>query len=411
MSDPMLELFNRSIGVQSPWYVASVEFSKENKRLDITVDYKKGTKFRCPKCDGENIDIYDRETRSWRHLNHFEHDTYIHARVPRVWCHDCSKKDGGGVHGIEIPWARKRGHFSYGFEAFVLQLVREMPVLAVARLVGEHDTRIWRIVHHYVKQARDSQDVSDVHHIAIDETSISRGHNYVTVVADTQQKRAIFVTPGKDASTIARFVEDFKEHAGNPSQIQTVCSDMSPAFISGIQKHFPQAALTFDKFHVTKVIGEAVDKVRREEQRTQPMLKHSRYIWLKNERNLTMKQKDRLQQLRYLNLKTAKAYQMMLTFKELWAQPKEAAKAFLDKWYFWATHSRLKPMIDAARTIRRHQDGILSWFESGVNNALIESMNSLIQAMKRRAKGYRNVENYISMIYLLLGKLSFDLPT
>lgn len=410
MSDPILDLFNYSIGVQSPWYVASVEFSKENKQMDITVDYQDGTKFPCPHCGGKNTDIYDRDTRSWRHLNHFEHDTYIHAKVPRIWCHDCTK-DKGGVFTIEVPWARKRGHFSYGFEAFILQLVREMPVLAVARLVGEHDTRIWRIVRHYVDQARALQDFSNVHQIAVDETSTARGHNYVTVVADTKQRRAIFVTPGKDASTLTRFVDDFKRHGGDPSNMETVCSDMSPAFIAGIQRHFPDASLTFDKFHVTKVIGEAVDKVRREEQRTQPILKHSRYIWLKNEHNLTSKQKDRLHALRDLNLKTAKAYQMMLTFKALWIQPKPLAKAFLDKWYFWATHSRLKPMIDAAKTIRRHQAGILSWFDSRVNNALIESMNSLIQAMKRRAKGYRNVENYISMIYLLLGKLSFDLPT
>lgn len=411
MSAPILDLFNHSIGVQSPWDVASVEFSKENKRLDVTVEYRKGTKFSCPNCNSENVDIYDRETRSWRHLNHFQHDTYIHACVSRIWCHDCSKHKGGGVLTIEIPWARKRGHFTYGFEGFVLQIAREMPVLAVARLVGEHDTRIWRIVNHYVKQARESQDFSDVHHIAVDETSTARGHNYVTVIADTTQKRVIFVTPGKDSSTFERFVEDFGLHGGDASQIETVCSDMSPAFISGVQKQFPEASLTFDKFHVTKVIGEVVDKVRREEQRTQPLLKQSRYIWLKNERNLTSKQKSLLEQLRYLNLKTAKAYRMMMTFKELWTQPQEIAKMFLDKWYFWATHSRLQPMIDVAKTIRRHQDGILSWFKSGANNALLESMNSLIQAMKRRAKGYRNVENYISIIYLLLGKLSFDLPT
>lgn len=410
MHDPVLTLFTQSLGVQEPWYVSSVEFSREQKRLDILLEYQKHAQFSCPQCHGLNTDIYDRQEHTWRHANYFEHQTHLHAKVPRIWCHDCSQ-DKNGVRLIEVPWTRKASHFTKLFEAYVLQLAREMPVLAIARLVGERDKRIWRIIHHYVHEARSKEDFSSVTRISMDETSIARGHKYVTVTADVDTKKVLFVTPGKDAAVVETFAADFTEHKGNPDNITTVSCDMSPAFIAGIQKVFPTATITFDKFHVVKVLSEAVDKVRKDEQRKHPELKRSRYVWLKNPSNLTTKQRDQLSTLSQQNLKTVRAYHLQMNFKELWQQPKALAKLFLDKWYFWATHSRLQPMIQAAKTIRRHQEGILSWFETNVTNALMESMNSLIQAAKRRAKGYRNVDNFITIIYLLLGRLKLDLPT
>lgn len=410
MHDPVLSLFTESLGIEEPWYVSSVEFSREQKRLDIQLEYRKNVQFPCPQCGGTNTDIYDRQDHSWRHVNYFEHQTHLHTKVPRVWCHDCSR-DSHGVRLVDVPWTRKMSHFTKLFEAYVLQLAKDMPVLAIARLVGERDKRIWRIIRHYVDQARAKEDFSNVSRVSIDETAIARGHKYVTVVADIDERKVLFVTPGKDAAVVDTFVEDFVSHKGNPEQVTTVSCDMSPAFIAGTQKAFPSAAITFDKFHVVKVLSEAVDTVRREEQRKHPELKRSRYVWLKNPSNLTTAQAETLGTLSKQNLKTVRAYHMLMNFKELWQQPKAFAKPFLDKWYFWATHSRLKPMIQAAKTIHRHQQGILSWFDTHVTNGLIESMNSLIQAAKRRAKGYRNVDNFITIIYLLLGKLKLHLPT
>ena len=190
--------------------------------------------------------------------------------------------------------------------------------------------------------------------------------------------------------------------------------DMSPAFRKGAAASFPQASLTFDKFHVMQLINTAVDAVRREERKTRPELKGTRYVWTKNPENLTKRQRDSLAELdvRSLALKTARAYHLRLAFQELWTVEASDAAAFLKKWYFWATHSRLQPMIDVARTVRRHQDGILRWFQSRVSNGLLEGVNSLVQAAKARARGYRSTRNLIAMAYLIAGKLSFrPLPT
>jgi len=159
---------------------------------------------------------------------------------------------------------------------------------------------------------------------------------------------------------------------------------MSPAFIKGAEEQFPEAHLTFDKFHVLKVINEAVDKVRRQEQQDRPELRRTRYLWLKNPANLKKKQAEALEslQVKKLNLKTARAYHIRMNFQEFWNQPLSTAEPFLKKWYFWATHSRLEPIKEAAYTIKRHWNGILRWFTSKINNGILEGINSLIQAAK-----------------------------
>ena len=223
----------------------------------------------------------------------------------------------------------------------------------------------------------------------------------------------LFATEGRDAATVGAFKNDLEEHGGAGANVREVCCDMSPAFVSGVEEHLDRAGITFDKYHVAKIINDAVDEVRRQEQKARPELKGTRYVWLKNEGNLTAKQAESLTELMLpkLNLKTARAYQIKINFQELWAQEPEQAEAFLKKWYFWATHSRLTPMIEAARTIKRHWDGVLRWFESRINNGILEGMNSLVQAAKAKARGYRSVQNFITMIYLVAGKLDFGLPT
>jgi transposase len=285
-----------------------------------------------------------------------------------------------------------------------------MPVLAIARLVGEHDTLIWRMVNHYVDLARSKADHSKVSQIGMDETAARRGHDYVSLFVDMTERRVLFATPGKDSATVAAFADDLKAHQGDPEAIEEVSIDMSPAFIKGVAAELPNASITFDKFHVIKLINEAVDEVRRLERKLHPELAGSRYLWLKNPDNLTAQQKTTLASLNLPkgHLKTAKAYQFRLAFQDFYAQSPQDAKTYLDKWFFWATHSRIQPIIDVARTIRAHQDGILRWFTSRINNGILEGINSLVQAAKAKARGYRSNRNFASIIYLVAGKLDLS---
>ena len=401
------ELLQIALGLTPPWQVSTAEFNSDEKRLDIRFDFPKGSTFNCPKCGQSGVKAHDTIEKTWRHLNFFQHETYLTARVARIDCDKC------GTHLVAVPWARAGSGFTLLFEAMIMVLAKAMPVKKIAEFVNEHDTRIWRILHHYVDEARKAADHSQVKHVGMDETSRRKGHNYVSLFVDLDETRVLFATGGKDASTVDRFKEDLIAHGGDPSAIEEMCCDMSPAFISGVEKQFPEAHITFDKFHVLKIINEAVDQVRREEAKERPELKGSRYLWLKNQSNLKASQAEQLGQLtiKKLNLKTSRAYHIKINFQEFYHQSSQAAETFLKKWYFWATHSRLEPMKKAAYTIKRHWDGVLRWFTSRINNGILEGINSLIQAAKARARGYRTERTLATMIYLIAGKLKFDLPT
>jgi transposase len=397
-------LMQQALGLTPPWTVVRSDFDTEAGRLDVEIDFTPGSRFACPTCGAADCPAYDTQRKTWRHLNFFQHQAYLNARVPRVRCETC------GIRQVNVPWARPDSGFTLLFEAMVMTMVSAMPVKAVARIVDEHDTRLWRVVHHYVDEGRARADASEVTRVAIDETAARRGHDYITLFVDIDQARVLFATEGKDAATVAAFAEDLAAHGGNPAAIEEVCIDMSPAFIKGIAESLPEAAVTFDKFHAVKIINDAVDQVRRAEQKGQSLLRGTRYIWLRNPNNLSERQRTTLESLPTRHLKTARAYQIRLAFQELYDQPSEAAASYLKKWYFWATHSRLEPIIDAAHTVKRHWDGILRWFDSKIANGLIEGINSLVQAAKAKARGYRSTRNLKAMIYLLAGKLDLRLP-
>ena len=400
------ELFQAALGLGTPWSVSGSRFDAAARRLDIEITFAKGARFACPTCGAAGCPAYDTEQLTWRHLSFFQHEAYLTARVPRVRCQAC------GIRQVSVPWARAGSGFTLLFEAFVMALVASMPVAVVARTVGEHDTKLWRVVHHYVEQARDHADHGEVRRVAFDETASRRGHNYVSLFVDLDCRRVLFVADGKDAATVGAFAADLQEHGGDVAKVAEVCIDMSPAFIRGTAEHLPQAAITFDKFHAVKIVNDAVDQVRREEQQGRPELKRTRYAWLKNTTNLSAGQRDSIESLSRRNLKTARAWQIRLTFQEVYQQPsRQAAEALLKRWYFWATHSRLPPMIDAARTIKRHWDGILRWHDTHVANGILEGINSLVQAAKAKARGYRSTRNLKAIIYLIAGKLELRLPT
>jgi transposase len=311
---------------------------------------------------------------------------------------------------INVPWSKPGSGFTLLFEAMVLQLARVMPVSQIALLVGEHDTRIWRIVQRYVQIAIKQADYGEIKSVGIDETSSKKRHHYVTLFVDMDENRVVYVTPGKDASVIGTFKQVLQSRNIPSKQVEQVCADMSPAFRKGVQEQFPEAQLTFDRFHVMKLINEAVDKVRREEQSTEQVLKRSRYIWLRNPENLSTKQSDMLHSMSILNLKTGRAYRIKLALQNIYrhADNLDEATTMLRSWYSWAVRSRLDPIREFARTVKNHWSGILNYFDSRLTNGILEGTNSIVQTARARARGYRNVNNFITMIYLLGGKL--ELP-
>lgn len=399
------ELFALALGVNEPWYVASIALSPEERQLDIALDFRRGGTFLCPECGAANCKAYDSEERRWRHLNFFQYATVLRARVPRVDCGKCGKRM------VNVPWARPGSGFTLLFEALIMAMAPHMPMAAVARLTGEHDTRLWRVVRHYVDKARAVRDDSAVRRVGIDETAARRGQDYISLFVDLDAPRVLFATEGRDSATLAEFAVDLKEHRGDAASITEACVDMSPAFIKGVGESLPNAAITFDRFHVKKIITEAVDKTRRQERGEYPELKGMRYALLRNEETMTDKQLEFVSSLllRKTKMKTARAFHLKLAFDDLYAAPSpRAARDYLTRWCNWAVRSRVPAMIDAAKTIRRHFEGVLRWFTSRITNGILEGINSLIQAAKAKARGYRSTRNLITMAYLLAGRLQFN---
>jgi transposase len=399
------ELFSVAIGLVPPWLVDHVTFTVEEKRLDLHINFPAGSRFACPVC-GEECPVHDTREHTWRHMDFFQHEAYLHARIPRVKCSEY------GVHQVPVPWAREGSKFTLLFEAMVMTLVREMPVLTAARMVGETDTILWRVMDHYVPKARAAVDMANVHAVGVDETSSRRGHDYITLFVDLNARRLLFATPGKDAKTIEQFANDLQAHGGSAEAITDVSMDLSPAFKKGAAEHLPNAEITFDRFHLMKLVNEAVDAVRKGEVLSQSSLKKTRWLWLKNEGNLKARQKEKLQALlKDQNLKTAQAYQFRLTFQDIFTvKNRHQGATLLKAWMENAKDSGLPPLVKVAYTIMNHWDGVLRWFESQITNGILEGFNSLIQSAKTKAQGYRSHKNFINMAYLILGKLDLRLP-
>ncbi len=225
----------------------------------------------------------------WRHLNFFQHQVYLHAPSPRVECPEC------GIRQARLPWARPRSGFALFFEALALAMMSEMRVKAVARIVGEHDTRLWPIARHYMGEARAAADHSGVRAVGVDEKASRRGHSYVTFFADLDQRRRLYATEGRKWGVLGQFQADLDAHGGSADGIEELCMDMSPADIKGARESFPDAEITFDRFHVVKLLNEAVEKVRRTEKKERPELKRRRSLW--NPDGLSPAQRQRLDEL------------------------------------------------------------------------------------------------------------------
>ena len=402
------ELFEKALGISRPWFIDDLKFDVTTRRLDIHIDFEAGAKFEYISEEehiSEKYGVYDTVEKTWRHLNFFQHECYLNCRVPRV------KPEDGKIRQVDVPWAGKSNGFTLLFEALLMQLCCEMPVNAVSRLTDVDGNKLWRMLQRYVEEARKHEDFSDVTKIGLDETSKKKHHDYVTLIVDLERRKTVYVTEGKDHTTIERFVGDLEAHKGQRENITDVSCDMSPAFIKGISENLKNAQVTFDKFHLVKVISTAVGVVRKAESQENEVLKGTKYIFDKNRENMTLEQlkylKEKLE-LKGLRLKTVRAFHLRESFQEIYkSETREDFIENLEKWYSWAMRCRLEPMKNAAKTIRKHWDGVVRWYDSRINNGILEGLNSLIQSAKSKARGFKTFQNFMVMIYLVTGDLNF----
>jgi len=404
------------LGLGLNWEVTESRFDAASGTvfLEIRETPKLWELVRCPK-DTSYATCHDHtEVMTWRHLNVFQHRCEITCRLPRGKCRVC-----GHTFRVRPPWEGLSTHFTKEFEAFALLLMREMPMRKVAEIVGETDTRLWRMLFRQVDRAYAEADFSNTCCVGVDEMSVRKGHEYISVFADLVAKRVLFATEGKDQETWVKFVAELEKHNGHRHALTQVSMDMSPAYQAGVAENCRNAQVVFDKFHVVQNASKAVDQVRRAEVRTGnagvwDALHKTAYLWRKNPENLTEPQQAHLAKIKNKNLATAKAYQMRLVLQDCYRCPTmtEARHRFKVwiRWVRWVAHvakqGRLfAAMLKLAQMVETHLTGILAHWKWGVTNAFMEGLNSVFSATKRKARGYRSTTYLIAMLYFTAGKL------
>lgn len=401
------EMFAQSIGLSDPWTIERAEFDEKKREVHVYVKARKTAKYPCPKC-GKMCSRYDDEEteRVWRHGDVVFFPCYIHCRRPRIKCED-------GIHVVTAPWARPGSRYTLLFESYAMLLAQSMPVNQARKLLRISHTSLTAILRYWVHKAVDEEDLSEVRSICVDETSFKKGHSYVTVISDAVKRRVIDVEEGRDAATVERFSYKLEEKGGDCGRIKTYISDMSAAYESARELCFPDSTQIIDKFHVKQLMLQAMDEVRKAEQgKTFSRSKKSgKKLLMIPEKRLTKQQQERIATLSKQYPNTGRAYRMVQALDEMYnCDSKENAEVVFNRLISWLNRSRLEPMKKVAKTLKQHKSTILSYFQYRLTNAIAEGINSLIQAAKRKARGYRTFEGYSCMIYLVVGKLKLDCP-
>jgi len=263
-----------------------------------------------------------------------------------------------------------------------------------------------------VEKARAREDYSEVKQVGVDETCLGEKGEYISLYVDLARNKLLFGTVGNTSGAVEEFAQDLALHKEKPEEITDDCCDMWRAYKKGVRENFPKAAITYDRCHFICKINKAVDEVRRSESRENKELKKKRMLFLKNPENLTPEEREALKPLCKETTKTGRAYALKVSLRQVYGCPdKKTALAFLEKWADWAQRSGLKPFQVLAKSVRANAGMIAQWHESHVSNGILEGLNSIVQAAKAKARGYRNPDNFICVSYLLAGKLQLALHT
>jgi transposase len=393
------------LGVGSPWEVKNVELKLADKKVEIELGWQWGAAAKCPEC-GCECSIHDcAPERTWRHLDTMQFSTLIRARTPRS---DCPEH---GVKTMTVPWAAPQGRFTLLFERFAVEvLLASASVSQACELLGLSWDTAQELMRRAVERGLERRQLEDLKHLGMDEKSFRRGQSYITLLTDLEESRVLDVVEERTAEAADRLWETLSPE--QKQAVEAVAVDMWEPFIQTIQKQVPDADIVHDKFHVSKYLGEAVDKVRRQEHKElmaqgDETLKGTRQLWLYNPQNFSPDQAKEFSTLKDLQLKVARAWAAKELFSKFWEYQEEGwARRFFKDWFGWVSRSQLKPVVAVAQMLKRHLHNLLTYLKHHITNAVTEGLNSKIQSLKAAARGFRNFRNYRIRILFFCGKLN-----
>lgn len=402
--DTLSTHYARLLGIDASWKVEDVNLQVDQRRVEIRLAHV-GRGVSCPEC-GRTCGLADHaDERRWRHLDTMQFVTEIVARLPRCRCPE------HGVKTIVPPWAAKHSRFTLLFEAFVVEVLQACRTInAAAAMLGLPWDAVQTIMDRAVARGLYRREAAVVAHVGLDEKSFGKGQDYITVLTDLDGSRVLDVTEERTETAAKAVLQTLTKE--QREGVQAVAADMLHAYAKAVAQELPNAELVHDKFHVAKYLGEAVDQVRRAENKAlqsqdDDRLTGTRQLWLFNKSNLSHRQRRRFAAIRKGDLKTARAWALKEEFRWFWRHVYAlSAEEFFNHWYAWGARCRLKPMVKVAKMLKRHLPNLLTYFRHRITNATSEGFNSVIQALRYAARGFRSFANYRTRILFYCGKLN-----
>jgi transposase len=400
-----IKFFTKLLGLKPPWFITAVSLDDAGTRVDIFIDYHKPTRFPCPACE-QFCPVYDHgQEREFRHLNVCQLPAYLHVRVPRV---ECSEH---GIQQITHGLAEKNSTMTFEMESLILNLEQECSLESTSRLLSVDWHACWNIQERAVERGFSRKPQGIPERIGVDEKSFARGHKYETLVYNIDKGTVEFVCDDREQTSLESYYQRFTDE--QRARVKSVSMDMWDPYIAATKKFIPDAAakIVFDRFHVMKYVVDAVDKVRKQEndalqKEGSELLKGTKYLFLWNKENVPQWRQDEFTRLQAQDLKVCRAWAIKENIRHLWDYSYEGCmRKYFDQWYWWATHSRLGPMIKAAHTLKNHLANIVTYAKHHITNALGESLNAKVEKVKRLACGFRNRAHYRTAIYFHCGGL------
>jgi transposase len=400
------DLYATLLGLKTPWEVTRVELKIDAGEVHVHVNHGDHA-WQCPECERVSPLNDHQDERVWRHLDTMQYTTLLHARPPRV---NCSEH---GVRAVRLPWADPKSRFTLLFETFAIQVLLQTSVQAAARLLRLSWDEAFGIQRRAVDRGLRRKEHRPPAYIGIDEKAFRAGQgSYMTLICDLMRGTVEWVAEDRKAEAVTKYLDQFTDD--QLAKILGFAVDMWRAYTKALNQKIPDAEskIIYDRFHVMQEINEALDMIRKMESREllkegDETLKGSKYLWLRSHENVPSSLRLRFAALRRLKLKTARAWAIKESLRHLWDfRLPSRALAFWKRWYYWATHSQLQPIIRAAAKLKKHEAKILNYFIHRITNSMSESINGRIERLKRIANGFRNKDNFRIAILFRHGGLN-----